>query len=396
VVWLLGLPARHAGAVSFRLALGGVTASLSRTGVAIAALAMAFAAALGVGAMTSSFRGTVLDWLEHLMQSDVYISFPAGSGGPDDRLPADLLERLAAIPGVTGVSAVRRQFVESTIGQVELVALQPSDPERPAYRFKDSGGGNAWKRFRADEVVLVSEPFANRHRLAPGDFVELTTASDVRAFPVAGIFYDYRSDQGIVLINRALYQRHWRDDGVSSIGVSLAPELSADTLKARLAQASGKDAALQFRSNREIRDASLTVFDRTFAVTRVLRLLAVGVAVAGLIGSLLAMQLERAREFAILRALGMTPGQLMVFVLLQSSVLGLTAGTLALPLGLLMAWVLVDVIQYVSFGWSMELAVPPDALWQTPLLALTAALLAGLYPAWRAGRAAPAAALRDE
>ena len=116
----------------------------------------------------------------------------------------------------------------------------------------------------------------------------------------------------------------------------------------------------------------------------------------GLVSSLLALQLERVREFATLRALGVTPAQLVVVILSQSGFIGLAAGLLALPLGLLVAWVLVAVIQVQSFGWSMALRVPYDAMWQTPLLALGAAWLAGLFPAWKAARLTPMAALRDE
>ena len=106
--------------------------------------------------------------------------------------------------------------------------------------------------------------------------------------------------------------------------------------------------------------------------------------------------LERARELAVLRAQGLTRGGLWVLVETQTLVMGLLAGVLALPLGVALAVILVHVINRRSFGWGMSLHLEPGLLGQTLVVALAAALLAGLYPAWRMARTAPAAALREE
>jgi putative ABC transport system permease protein len=124
--------------------------------------------------------------------------------------------------------------------------------------------------------------------------------------------------------------------------------------------------------------------------------LAIGVAFIGVLSALLALQLERAREHATLRALGVTPRQLGGLVSLECTLMGLVAGLLALPLGWLMAQLLIHVINKRSFGWSMQSLLPPGVLGEAVLLATAAALLAGLYPAWRLARAAPATALREE
>jgi putative ABC transport system permease protein len=145
----------------------------------------------------------------------------------------------------------------------------------------------------------------------------------------------------------------------------------------------------------EIRRLSLEVFDRTFAITEVLRLLVIGVAFIGVISALLALELERSREHATLRALGLTPGQLLGLTTLQSATLGLIAGLLALPLGLLMAELLIEVINQRAFGWSMGRVLAPGVLAEALILGTVAAALAGLYPALRLARLRPAAALRE-
>ncbi len=140
----------------------------------------------------------------------------------------------------------------------------------------------------------------------------------------------------------------------------------------------------------------MAIFDRTFAITRVLRLLAVLVAFLGIVSALLALQLERGKEVATLRAIGLTPRELFAEVMLETGLLGLISGILALPLGALLASLLVHVINSRSFGWSLELSIPPASLLEALLLALAAALLSGLYPGWRMAKASPAKALREE
>jgi putative ABC transport system permease protein len=145
-----------------------------------------------------------------------------------------------------------------------------------------------------------------------------------------------------------------------------------------------------------LRDSSLVIFDRTFAITSVLQLLTTTVAFVGILAALIALQLERSRELGVLRANGMTPGQLWGMVLSQTGLIGLTAGLLALPVGIMMALVLVYVINRRSFGWTLVFEVEPAVLGQALLVAVVAALLAGLYPAWRMSRTSPALALREE
>ncbi|HMB15646.1 MAG TPA: FtsX-like permease family protein [Pelovirga sp.] len=149
-------------------------------------------------------------------------------------------------------------------------------------------------------------------------------------------------------------------------------------------------------SNRDLREASLATFDRTFAVTSVLRILAVLVAFVGILNALMAMQIERSRELAVLRAGGLTPQQLWLLVTGETGLIGLLAGLLALPLGIAQALILILVINRRSFGWSMDIQIDPAILFQALLLALIAAILAGIYPAWRMAQTQPAQALRDE
>ncbi len=166
-------------------------------------------------------------------------------------------------------------------------------------------------------------------------------------------------------------------------------------LEDRLAGLSSGGGAL-VRPNAALRGEALAVFDRAFAITGALQLLAALVAFVGVLSALLSLQLERGRELGVLRAVGLTVRQLRGAVLLETGLMGAVAGLLAIPTGLTLALVLIYIINRRSFGWTLELHAEPGIFIQALLLAVAAALLAGVYPAIRMGRMLAAEALRGE
>jgi putative ABC transport system permease protein len=386
---------RAFGAVG-RMAARGIIRSLSRTAIAIAALMVAVSTTIGVGLMISSFRDAVVRWLEGTLRQDVYVSPPSLIGSrSDSTLDAAAIERLAQTPGVAGTSTTRTAVVPGPRGPVNLVVLGLGRDRRPDFRFRDGDPARAWPDFDAG-AVLVTEPFAYRQRIGRGDRIALESDRGRVTFPVAGVVYDYGSAVGAVVMARATYERDWDDRGISGLALSAAPGVSVDALMDDLRASAGAGHELTIRSNRGLRDASLVIFDRTFAITGVLRTLSVVVAFIGVLSALMALQLERGREIGVLRALGLTPRQVWAMVTAQTGLMGAIAGLLALPVGLLLASVLIFVINRRSFGWTMPLDVPLVVLGQGLLLAVVAGLLAGLYPAWMMSRASPSEALRDE
>lgn len=390
-------PARRLFGVLGALAVRGVTASLSRTGVAIAALAVAVSVTVGVGVMVASFRATVDRWLGQTLSSDLYVR-AAGAGGAlgEAPLPPDLAHRFAALPGVERVGSIQWAELLDRAGRPIRLAVVSRD--RASFARLDLAAGErgaAWRAFATGGAVLVSEPFAFRRGLAPGDTVELPTDRGPRRFPVAAVTVSYASDQGYVTMARPTFERSWDARGLSGVSIDLAPGASAEEVEVALRRAAGEQ-ALDVEPSGELRRASLAVFDRTFRITTVLRLLAGLVAAVGVIAALAALELERARELGVMRALGLTPGQLRGLVTAQSALMGLVAGLLSLPVGLLLAVVMVQVVNRRSFGWTMELTVAPGVLVEAVALAVAAAVVAGVVPAWRMGRVSPAEALREE
>jgi putative ABC transport system permease protein len=376
-----------------RLATRGIVAALSRTSVAMAALTIAVAAAIGVGVMIASFREAVTSWLEGTLRADVYVSAPSLVGSrPDATLDPVLAARLAATPGVARASTSRGVLVQAPGGPVQVVALEVDPARAPRWRFREGNADAVW----SGDAVMVSEPYANRHGTRTGVNVRLRTDRGEQEFRVAGVFYDYGSSSGVVVMSRRTYDRAWNDPRISSLALEAAPGVDIDALAAAVRERAAGGPRLVIRSNRALREASLEIFDRTFAITGVLRTLSLVVAFVGMLAALMALQLERTREIGVLRALGLTPRQVWGLVTAQTAMIGLLAGALAVPSGLLLAAVLVFVINRRSFGWTMSIDPAPSILLQGIALSLLAALLAGLYPAWRMSRTSPAETLRDE
>jgi putative ABC transport system permease protein len=392
------LSARVAGRVSAgaRLAFGDVAASLSRTGIAVGALSIAVSAAIGVALMVASFRESLAEWLARTLRADIYVTAHGpGFSRPERLIEPEVIRTLLASPGVREASAIRRVAVESSVGTVLLDALQPAGASYGGIALIAGDGENVWPAFARGDVLL-SEPFAFRHALAVGDSIELATANGSRRFRIAGIYRDYGTDRGAVLMHREVYRQDWGDDGVTSLGLYVAAGAQPADVIAALRATTSDDQALLMRSNRDLRALSMQIFERTFAITRVLYWLAAAVAAIGLLSALLAYEIERARELALLRALGMTPAGIAALVETQTTFLGIAAALTAIPTGTMAALVLIEVINRRAFGWHIDFHWSTGEVAQTLALALGAALLAGLYPAWRSSRVAIAASMREE
>ncbi|MDS4031769.1 MAG: ABC transporter permease [Candidatus Contendobacter sp.] len=380
-----------------RMANRDVARHLSRTGIAVAALMVAFATTVGVGVMVDSFRGGVAIWINDLLNADLYLAPPAiEDGANSESVRSAALAALRATPGVAAVSTYRRITVDLDGHPVQVMAVDLASASQTGYHLIDGDPATAWRAFQTGEAILVSEPLAYRRGLRIGEGLDLPTDRGIRRFTVAGVFLDYGSEHGRILLHRAGYERYWREPTVGSMAAFAAPGQNLATLRERLQDRLGPIQPLLIRSNRDIQNRTLEIFDRTFTITNVLRLLAILVATVGVLSALLALQLERAREFAVLRATGMTAGEIGGLVSWQTGFMGIAAGLLALPTGMLLAAMLIFVINRRAFGWSLPFQVDPTLLLETLALAVIAALLAGLYPIWRMTRARPADALRTE
>jgi putative ABC transport system permease protein len=361
----------------------------------------AVAVIVGVSIMVGSFRGTVVEWLDQTLQADIYISPPTVTANRvAGAIDPAVVAAVKSWPGVA--QAVSSHTVQIELPQfdrlAQLVAVDGdvSRGNRP-YAWVREGLDNPWPSLEAGEGVIISEALALKEELPiPPPPITLPTADGPRDFPVLAVFYDYASDQGTVFIDNDLYSDMWGDTSVSAIGLIIAPGQSIESVIAELQSAYAGRTDILIQSNEALRRGSLEIFDRTFAITSALRLLAVIVAFIGVLSALMSLQLERARELGTLRATGMTRPQLWALTLLETGLMGAVAGVLALPVGYALAWILVYIINVRSFGWTLEMDAQPEHFLQALAVAVIAALLAGIYPSIRVGNMEIASALREE
>jgi putative ABC transport system permease protein len=252
------------------------------------------------------------------------------------------------------------------------------------------------RKFQNEACVLISESFARRHRLREGDVIELTTPDGARPFSVAGVFYDYTRDQGIVYMSAKNFAAFWRDERLHSVAVYLKENRSGEELSEAFRAEFSRDGQFMIFSNQSLRRRIFEIFDQTFAVTYVLLAIAVFVAITGIFLSLTILITERQRELAILRAIGASAGQIRKLLLSETAMVGLLATVVGMVSGICLSLVLTGVINRAFFGWTIHLAFPWRSLWFTPLWILAAAIIAGLVPAWRASRMTLADNLRNE
>ncbi|MBK9228309.1 MAG: FtsX-like permease family protein [Ignavibacteria bacterium] len=382
--------------ITGKIASRSIVQNISRTYVAIAALSLAVAATVGVGTMISSFRSTVIDWLESRLNADIFISAPSLVSRRNDAvLSEDLLEKVRALDEVADINFYREIEINQDEKTYHLISSGISQRNHSGFQFKEGEPADAWKRFEEGEL-LISEPFAYRHDLEVGSMLALKTDNGMREFRVAGVYYDYASDQGLVTMYHTHFKKHWNVKGVSGISAYVKEGFDLNTLKEKIQMLDTDGQQIVVRSFKFLRDTSIEIFDRTFLVAKVLQLLSVIVAFIGILSSLMSLQLERKRELGILRANGLLPSQLFGMVGIQTVMMGLTAGLLALPLGNVLAAILVYIINKRSFGWTMQFDLIPSIMIEAILLSLFAAILAGLYPAYKMSITSPANALREE
>ena len=377
-----------------------------RNAVTVSALMVGLSIMIGVAVMVRSFRDTVEVWVNETVMADLIVapqSWLQGkqAGHASRVLPGTWRAPLSAIDGVAAVDTYRDVHVEV---EGQPVALVSRDLRLHAQRsrYLMVHGESAAVLLRASQTggVLLSEVLANRLRLREGSTVSITTPAGPVAVSVEGVFYDYATDGGKMVMDRSWYERQWHDDRVTVFPVYLAAGADAEQVRqAIVMQVAGLDGAtvppLVIR-NHELRKEILEIFDRTFVLTYVLEAIAVLVAVLGIINTLVTAVLERRREFATLRAIGAGTRQVERLVLWEAAYLGLIGAVLGVVGGLLLALLLIHVINKQSFGWTIQMTVPGGVILQAVGLALAAALVAGYWPARWAARQPVVEGLREE
>ena len=360
---LLGRLRGH-GPLSVRLGVAETQYHLDRTAIAVMALQLAIAAAIGIGVMVSSFRSSVEIWLGQRLAADLYVSAPKGVAGSRGQLSEQTLTAILAEPDVRAAS---RRAVHPARWQGQPIEWAQMDfiPElKAAYPLL----AGRWPA--TPDEVLASEPLTVRLGVRVGQTLDVTSEGGPRALTVTGVYQDYGSDKGQIL-------HAFEGGAVQSLALfSTDPEGLSDRLRARFGE------RVNLLPAPAIHAAALKVFDQTFVVTELLKLLILGIAFVGIGSAFMVLGLARRGELQTLQSLGIGPRHCRRLLVWQGAGLGLLTALLALPVGYGLAWVLIEVVNPRAFGWRL-------AFEAAPLHAVTALLLAplcGALASWYAAR----------
>jgi len=243
--------------------------------------------------------------------------------------------------------------------------------------------------------VIVSEPFANKHGIRAGDVIELPLGPDNVRVTVAGVYYEYSSSQGWVLLDRSTLLRYLPAQPATNAAVYLSPGANAEEVRHAIEQRTA-GLAVNVAPNGELRRNAIVIFDRTFAITWALEGVAIIVAMLGAANSLLALVLDRRRELGLLRYLGASAGQVRNMILVEAGLLGLLAAVIGLALGFALSLVLIFVVNKQSFGWTIQFHPPAVLLAGALLLVWCVTVAAGFYPARVAANLNPIEVIHEE
>lgn len=379
--------------VSGLLAARQLSRSISRTGLAAASLMVALALALAIGITVGSFRTTFTLWLDQTLTADLYLSPASEQRGA--RFPVELLPALRAQPFVQDLAELKTQRV--TIGErdVTVVAVDPAAFGRlnrvpvqgndRARAIASLSAGDAW----------ISETLAYPLDLGVGGSLRIPAAGGGVDVPVAAIVQNYAAPNGIVYLNPGRFRQAFGAAPTRQVAIWLRPGSDGDAARQTLSGLPGGD-RLRIALNRQLRENALRVFDRTFAITRLMSGLAAAVAFIAVVSASTALFEERRRVHGYLGAIGVKRSTLAAAGMMESGLLALVAGLVSWGTGYAAAAILVFIVNRRAFGWTLQFLPAEGDYVKLMALGVAAALLGSLISMFRLWRAPILAAIREE
>ena len=381
----LALGQRHAHGALVSWFWADSRQQLSGLSLALMALLLALSVNVGVGTMVESFSRTFISWLNGRLAADLYIN------ASDDAQARAITAWLRDRPDVKAILPGGRAETHFAGAPLEVLGLPDHATYRDRWPLLDSAD-NAWARLRPGDAAFISEQLARRTKLAIGDTIDVPTPSGNWTIRVIGIYADYGNPKGQIAVNFAALTRYFPNIPLTRIGLRVEPAAVAP-LMSELREKFGLDER-NLIDQVTLKAESTRIFNRTFAVTAALNAFTLGVAGIALLTSLLTLGNSRLPQLAPLWAIGITRRQLAAIELLKTLSVALITALLALPLGLLVAWCLIAVVNVKAFGWRLPFHVFPLQLVELLGVAMAASLVAAAIPVLKLMRLQPAALIK--
>ncbi len=371
------------------LALSRLWAAPTQGTIALSGIVASASLMVAMATMVFSFRSSVDDWLGSILSADVYLHI----AGPSDSYALDqpTQQALSRLPGASQVSFLTTEnlSLEADRPPVTLMVRDYAH-DRPAGLpvIETNSAASASADMPA---IWISEAMRELYHWNSGDIEHLSldgidgSSHDV-AVRIAGIWRDYARQNGSIVIDSINYSKLTGRLARSDAAFTLAPGESVEHLEEQIRRTLPEvlGAHAQLASPAEIRRTSLVIFDRSFAITYLLEAVAIGIGLAGVAATFSAQTIARAREFGMLRHLGVQRREIMQMLVTEGFALGVIGVLCGFAVGLLEGEVLIKRVNPQSFHWSMETHVP----WPLIIGIAVAMLLASAGTALLSGRGA--------
>ena len=377
----------HLQQTVFRLAASNLQAALSRVSVSVAALGISLAMMIAVAIMVGSFRETVVVWLDAALSADLSLKpVMQTSSVSEARLSANACRTVRDDP----MSRIRCGSASRQIPYgVRNIRLAVTDIDKMVdygrLIFKDR---LRLPRHAGQPSAVVSESFSILFDSGCGDSFTLPTPQGPMTFQVAGVYYDYASNQGTVTLDRADFETFFGENDPQltpqHLSAYLRPNADPETVRKRIVDKLGRDEQVYCVTSAEVRTEALKIFESTFTITYALECIAIVVAGLGVASTLITLIYQRQRDMGLLSLIGATYRQVRRVIVWEAMMLAAASQLLGILVGLLLALVLIYVINVQSFGWTIQFHLPWQFMVQSTILVVVASALFGLYPAIRA------------
>jgi putative ABC transport system permease protein len=354
---------------------------LSGLSLALMALLLALAVNVGVSTMVESFSRTFTGWLDGRLAADIYLN------AADDAQAAEIKAWLRQRSEVDAILPGGRAEVQIDGWPIEILGFADHATYRDRWPLLQSTA-DVWDRVRTGDAALISEQFTRRLNLDLGDHIQVPALAGSWPLEVAGIYADYGNPKGQLGVNIDALVRRFPEIPQTRLGLRVAPA-AVPALMADIQRKFGLDSR-NLADQATLKAESKRIFNRTFAVTAALNAFTLGVAGVAMLTSLLTLSNSRLPQLAPLWAIGITRQRLAAIELLKTMSMALITALLALPLGLLVAWCLIAIVNVKAFGWRLPFHVFPLHLIELLAVAMLAALLAALLPVLKLARMQPA------
>jgi putative ABC transport system permease protein len=384
--WRSNLHLLGTDGVELRLASDSLRRNPARSGITVATVVISLAAIFTIAAFVSSVRGSLLTWVDQMVTADLIVSSGARTAGPRNvPLREDLLPEFQKIPGIKTIDLYR--LIRSTYRQKPILIESFSARDSASVRnlpMLSGDGHRALRRMAEAKGIIISESFHSKFGSGVNDRVELMTPSGLITFDIIGVYIDYSSDAGSVLLDRALYKKYWKDDLVDAYDLWLEPGANEAAITEMIKSRYGEPYQLFISTHRDLKQAVVRIMEQSFVVNYAVEIVAIVVAIFSVINTLLASILDRTREIGVLRAIGATRVQVRRMIFMEAGWMGLIGGLIGLFGGTVMAYHHVVYNTKELTGWTFQFYYPYGVAAFTILAAVGLCFIAGYGPAKQA------------